>query len=183
MRSIASHAVMRLALALVLVGGCGRVNFDPLSDGGGSGSGTNTDGGSGSIDGGGGSRVCMGGTPSCNSTAGSLSLAGTYQAGNTTRTSGNGMAGTCGGATGNEFTVQLIALQAGTYQFSTAGSQFDTVLYIRDSCTGTELLCADTPGGTEVVVLPMTQSQSIIVAIDGADECGVFQFTAQRAPS
>jgi hypothetical protein len=174
---------MYLALALVLVGACGRVNFDPLSDGGSSGSGSDG-GGSGSGDPDGGMQnpqACMGGTPSCTSTAGSLSQAGVYQAGNTTVQLGNGMSGTCGGATGNEFTIQLVALQAGEYRFSTNGSTFDTVLYVRDACNGTEIVCADTPNATELVTVTLAQAESVIAVVDGAGECGVFQFEARRA--
>lgn len=171
---------MWLAWLLVIASACGRVNFDPLVDASGNG-----DGGSGSgsgSDGGGTGASCMGGNPSCVSTAGSLNLAGTYNASNSTASLGNGQAGSCGGANANEFTVQLIVMAAGTYQFTTAGSSFDTVLYILDACGGSELACSNSGGTAETLAMPLAQGQRIVVVVDGADACGTFQFRAGAAP-
>jgi hypothetical protein len=55
-----------------------------------------------------------------------------------------------------------MAMVAGTYTFSTLGSAIPTALYIRDTCTGTELACDDSK-----VTLALAQGQHVVVFIDG----------------
>jgi len=50
---------------------------------------------------------------------------------------------TCGRGEGPERIVELVVPQESDLVLSTEGSEFDTVLYIREGCDGEELACAD----------------------------------------
>jgi hypothetical protein len=183
---------LRLSLvAILLACGCGRINFDPLGGGGagdgGPSDGKLGDGGGGGIDGTGPGVACVGtATPSCPATAASLNLVGTHMSSGASDNRGDGLAGSCGGAGSHEQTVQFLITQTGTFVFTTRGSNYDTVLYIRDgSCTGPELACNDNFGAsfTSEVSLALTAGQSVIAIVDGANGvCGDFELRAGTNP-
>lgn len=77
--------------------------------------------------------------------------------------------GICGGGSAPERTFGFTAPQAGPYTFTTAGSSFDTVLYVRDgTCNGPELDCDDdglAPQST--VTVNLAANQTVVVFVDG----------------
>lgn len=79
------------------------------------------------------------------------------------------LAGSCGYGASPEETWAYTAGASGDVTFSTAGSAFDTVLYVLDACGGAELACSDDGGGgsTSELVVPMTAGQTVIVVVDG----------------
>ena len=68
---------------------------------------------------------------------------------------------------------------AGLYNISTAGSDFDTLLYVREgTCTGEELACNDDQGDvkTSAVQLRLEANKTIVIVVDGWDtEQGNYQ--------
>lgn len=81
--------------------------------------------------------------------------------------------GSCATTTGGEDVSFLwTAPETGTYTFSTAGSNYDTILYVADSCIGEELDCnddADFNAGvtsSEVIDIFVAEGDSIVVTID-----------------
>lgn len=66
----------------------------------------------------------------------------------------------------------------GSYQIDTAGSGFDTVLYVRQgSCNGIGLACNDQfEGNTSFVSVALTAGQPVVIFVDGyAGASGAFQ--------
>lgn len=170
---IAFHEPVRIAV-LALVAGCGRISFDPLTDGAPGG-----DDGPG-VDGSG--AACMGlGNPTCGT--GGASINGMYTTSNTTVDLANTLAGSCGGADGNELAVQLTVLVAGTYEFSSEFSAFDSVIYVLDTdCGGSEMFCSQIPNQNESFSMSLSQGRQIVVVVDGAsaNECGTVNLTVTR---
>jgi hypothetical protein len=86
-------------------------------------------------------------------------------------TSGVGQyGGSCGGDQAPELTYAFTAPHEGLYQFSTAGSSYDTLLHLRaGSCSGPELDCDDDggPNLTSRIVTPLAEGQTVIVFVDG----------------
>jgi hypothetical protein len=78
------------------------------------------------------------------------------------------LAGSCGGEGEAEIVFSWTAPADGLYEFSTLGSDFDTVLYLRDgSCEGAELACNDDAGGSHsAVVRQLAAGQTVLVVID-----------------
>ncbi|MBX3249072.1 MAG: CAP domain-containing protein [Myxococcales bacterium] len=79
--------------------------------------------------------------------------------------------GSCGGR-GRELVFHWTAPFAGRYVFDTEGSDFDTVLYVRESCDGAELGCNDDVGGGPLhsrLTLDLEACQSVVVYVDGFD--------------
>ncbi len=76
----------------------------------------------------------------------------------------------CGGDTAGDDTLTFTAPQDGVYAFDTAGSDFDTVMFLLDGCGGDEFGCSDDVGSDETshLNLLMTAGQEVIVAVDGA---------------
>ncbi len=76
----------------------------------------------------------------------------------------------CGGDTAGDDTLTFTAPQDGVYAFDTAGSDFDTIMYLLDGCGGDEFGCSDDVGSDETshLNLLMTAGQEVIVAVDGA---------------
>jgi len=85
-------------------------------------------------------------------------------------------AGSCGGAGAGELTLQLDLASFGFYDISTAGSDFDTVVYIRDgSCTTGETTCVDDVlgAGGESFTFGAGHAGTFFVIVDGAsNQCG-----------
>jgi hypothetical protein len=77
--------------------------------------------------------------------------------------------GSCAPTNAPEATYSFTAPADGTYQFDTFGSNFDTVLYLRDStCGGGELVCNDDNGGLQSNVnVFLTTGQTIVIVVDG----------------
>lgn len=78
----------------------------------------------------------------------------------------------CGGA-GGEVIHTWTAPAAGDYRFSTAGSQADTVLHVRDGagCVGDTLACNNDVAdddATSSVLLTLTMGQTVSVVVDSA---------------
>ena len=95
------------------------------------------------------------------------------------RDRGGGVLGdaTCADGAGRaaEATYAFVAPHTGTFFVSTAGSRYDTVLYVRDgSCTGRELACDDDQGGrgTSALQLELDTGQRVVVVVDGFDGAG-----------
>ncbi len=89
-------------------------------------------------------------------------------------TSGDGMLGdaTCsnGGNRGPEETFSFVAANSGKYWFDTIGSDFDTIVYVREHyCTGREIACDDDSGGdgTSRLLVELEAGQEIVVVVDG----------------
>lgn len=163
----------------ILLAACGRVGFEPLDgrSGGGDGSssdGGGDDGGDGGTDGG--TVPCSLGAPTCPRAGGLiLGVGSSLMEGNSIASYGSGMQGSCGGANADEYTLEVTAQQAGTLHVTTADSSFDTVLYVRTSCTGAELACNDDAGGglkTSELSLAVAAGQTVVVVVDGQNQCG-----------
>jgi hypothetical protein len=125
-------------------------------------------------------------SPSCPQVGSTLTIFGTHTSSSTTAGKGSGLTGSCGGANAEEQTEQLLVQQSGTYIFTTRDSTLDTVMYIRDTCNGTELACNDNVSATDhtsQITMPLTAGQSIVVVIDGANgTCGDYTFRAGVNP-
>jgi hypothetical protein len=85
-----------------------------------------------------------------------------------TAASDNTVGGSCGGAFGPDETFTYTAPSDGLYTFSTAGSDFDTVVYVRDAaCNGAELGCNNDSGGaTSALAVPLSAGQDVVVVVD-----------------
>jgi hypothetical protein len=88
---------------------------------------------------------------------------------------GDDEVGTCGG-NGEDWIWEWTAPATAFYTFDTAGSTYDTVLYVRDGdCAGTELACDDDvafPDTTSSVTTLLTAGQTVFVVVDGFSGSG-----------
>jgi len=78
--------------------------------------------------------------------------------------------GSCGGERVGEKVFAWTAPAAGEYQFSTVGSSFDTLLYVRSSCDGGEKQCNDDirDGMTRSrITLSMSECETVAIFVDG----------------
>jgi hypothetical protein len=118
---------------------------------------------------------------SCGSSQSNLFPTGSSTYSGSTSGNGNARSGSCGGANAEEMTFIVSVEGSATYQFDTAGSDFDTVLYVRDGgCDGPELACNDNAGGGphSAVTLALTAGQTVVIVLDGArGVCGNYQLT------
>jgi hypothetical protein len=93
----------------------------------------------------------------------------------------NTLTGSCVDAVGAELVVRFTAAAAGDYQFDTAGSAFDTVLYVRGVCNDaeTELGCSDDDDGalSSRVELALEADQEVYAIIDGHGRVGAWTLT------
>ncbi len=82
----------------------------------------------------------------------------------------NTVFGSCGGDVAGDDTLTFTAPEDGVYAFDTAGSDFDTIMFLLDGCGGDEFGCSDDVGAdpTSHLDLLMTAGQEVIVAVDGA---------------
>lgn len=92
---------------------------------------------------------------------------------------------TCGGGSqySREMAYSFVAPSNGIYKFSTAGSLFDTILYVRETCTGQELGCNDDfMDTTSFLKLSLVEEQEIVVVVDGwSGEFGSFELFVEMA--
>jgi hypothetical protein len=98
---------------------------------------------------------------------------GTAIATGTNAGEGDDFTGSCTqGLYGEDVVYLWTAPEAGTYSFSTAASDYDTVLYVIENCVGSELDCNDdvdfASGDTtsEITDLFIGEGESILVVID-----------------
>jgi hypothetical protein len=79
--------------------------------------------------------------------------------------------GTCGGDAVDEAVFTWVAPSDGDYDFTTDGSDFDTVIYVRDGlCTESELACNDDDESLQGrVIVPLGAGQRVTVVVDGYD--------------
>ena len=72
---------------------------------------------------------------------------------------------------GRDVSLQWTAPSAGTWRFDTAGSDFDTVLHVRDGvCGATSLACSDDVGGgdyTSQLDVTLRSGQVVTAVISG----------------
>jgi hypothetical protein len=107
----------------------------------------------------------------------------------TTVGAGNDLRGTCGGAGAPELAFSWTAPRTARYIFSTAGSSYDTVLYLRNGgCGGAEIRCNDNAGAgiTSRITRDLTAGTRVIVVVDGAGVSAgsfVLNITAREAPT
>lgn len=91
--------------------------------------------------------------------------------------------GSCGGDGAPELVFAWTAPQAGTYTIHTTGSDFDTLLYVRDgSCIGEELGCDDDggPSTQSSLTLKLAAGQDIVIVADGySDNSGTVVLTIE----
>lgn len=91
--------------------------------------------------------------------------------------SGNDLAGSCGGAGGEEIALGWTAPASGSYLVSTAGSDFDTVLYARlPDCRGREVACNDDVDPNTVssaIVLDVTAGETVVLVADAYGSGGL----------
>lgn len=83
---------------------------------------------------------------------------------------GVGRGGGMGGTGANDIAFRFTAPEAGLYEITTDGSDFDTLLSIRAGCDGAELVCNDDVGGgdtTSSVELMLEECQTIVIVVDG----------------
>jgi hypothetical protein len=97
------------------------------------------------------------------------SMVPTVASGNTS-TQQNVTSGACGGEQAGEVSYLFTAPAAASYTFTTQGSSYDTLIYLRDgSCFGPELGCDDDGGGdmTSRVQLMLAAGQDVVLFVDG----------------
>jgi len=99
------------------------------------------------------------------SVTGAAAAAGTTSAGVAHRESG------CGGAAGERL-LAWTAPADGQYSFDTAGTGFDTVLYVLDGCGGDEIACNDDdPAGgvvsSKIENLDLLAGETVVIVVDG----------------
>ena len=103
----------------------------------------------------------------------------------TTAGEDNAAAGTCGGLSSPDYTYTWTAPNAATYAFSTEGSTFDTVAYVRNgpTCGGAEIACNGgdfmTTDGIAIAELAAGQTVNVFVDGDGAAS-GAFTLTVSE---
>jgi len=80
-------------------------------------------------------------------------------------------------------TFSFKAPEAGRFRMSTTGSEFDTILYVRDAnCTGEELACNDDHENerTSRLIVRLEANQSVVVVVDGwGSEQGLFTLSIE----
>ena len=89
---------------------------------------------------------------------------------------GDNFSSTCSAGTGGEEEIfSWYAPASGTYTFSTENSDYDTILYMYDSCVGAELECNDDEDFVNGVTTSkledvfVAQGESVVIVIDGYD--------------
>src|SRR5262245_40267854 len=97
----------------------------------------------------------------------------------------NDYAPTCvGSSSAPDLVYTWTAPAAGSYTFDTAGSQFDTVLEIREYNTNASLGCNDDSGGTlqSTVAVSLAAGQTVLVVVDGyGSGSGPFQLNIRAS--
>ncbi|MCA9652425.1 MAG: PPC domain-containing protein [Myxococcales bacterium] len=91
-------------------------------------------------------------------------------------------AGSCGGLGGPDYSYEWTAPTDAVVRFDTAGSGFDTVLYLLEgSCLGPERVCNDDAGGTAAAASAyLLAGQTVEIVIDGTGAAGDFMLTVEE---
>ncbi len=108
----------------------------------------------------------------CATAAMNVALPGDRFTGSTIGASLN--AGSCGGATAPEAVYQLVLTETSDVFVTTHGSTFDTVIYMRRGCCGTEIACNDNADGRNTSMLNVTglTPGTYDIFVDGAGAAG-----------
>jgi hypothetical protein len=88
-----------------------------------------------------------------------------------------------GGAQAPDFSYRYTAPVTGSYAIDTFGSAFDTLLYVRPSCSGPEIACNDDAGGSlqSQVVVALDRGEEIVIVVDGFGTArGAFNLNVSR---
>ena len=122
--------------------------------------------------------------PACASVCPELTLAGALPISlpETTLGRNDAQQGSCATGTGGaDLTFSFTAPAAGDYTFDTAGSAFDTVVYVLDACGGTEIACNDDVAApsdtTSAATATLAAKQTVVVVVDGDDAAAFGDFT------
>lgn len=96
--------------------------------------------------------------------------------------------GSCGGETAKDVAFQWIAPFTDYFVFDTSGSDFDTALYLLQSCEGEEVACSDDAQGgvTSRIVRRYEAGEQVVVVVDGEtgeDGNAVLNVDAVACPS
>jgi hypothetical protein len=85
-------------------------------------------------------------------------------------TDGSDLSATCGSSSNNvDLVYSWTAPAAATYDFSLAGSGYDTVISLHDGCSGSQHSCNDDFGGTlqSQTSLAMTAGEEVLIRVSG----------------
>ena len=88
----------------------------------------------------------------------------------------------CSDGDDNDVVVQFTAPSDGIYELNTLGSDFDTVLSVRDGCDGEELACDDDISSTGGVLvsrlgLQLDEGETVLAIVDGFNMAGEFELS------
>ncbi len=77
--------------------------------------------------------------------------------------------GSCGGQTAKDVAFQWVAPFTDYFVFDTSGSEFDTALYLLETCTGEELACSDNVQGgvSSRIVRRQEAGEQLVIVVDG----------------
>jgi hypothetical protein len=116
-------------------------------------------------------------TTTCEAGAVTVNAPGGRFAGTTAGSSNN--AGSCGGGAAPEKVFRVVLTAPSDLFVTTHGTGFDTVLYLRDACCGTELACNDNADGRHTSVLTRTGLAAGVydLFVDGATAEDAGDFT------
>lgn len=120
----------------------------------------------------------------CAATATSVPLPGGRFPGMTTGTSAN--AGSCGGGNAPEAVFQIVLTETSDVFVTTHGTKFDTVVYMRRGCCGTEIACNDNADGrnTSVINAVGLSPGTYDIFVDGAGTAsGAFSVDIYASPT
>ncbi|MDX9721041.1 MAG: hypothetical protein RBU37_09840, partial [Myxococcota bacterium] len=85
----------------------------------------------------------------------------------TTVGAGNDFSGSCGGGSAADLAFLWSPPSDGCYIISTTGSDFDTVLYVREQPAATQLACRDLMGTESVTLSTAEAAESYLIFVDG----------------
>jgi hypothetical protein len=93
---------------------------------------------------------------------------------------GNELTGSCGGDSAPDVAFVWTAPTTDTWEISTSGSTFDTILYVFEGgCDADELACNDDVGDdvlTSRVIVSIDRGTTLVIGVDGFDdESGTFR--------
>ena len=91
----------------------------------------------------------------------------------------------CTATTGQDVAFQWTAPSTDNFRIDTFGSDFDTVLYVREDCGGAELVCNNQAGGGDQsqVTLAATAGTTYSIVVDGFGETGNISLAIAPLPS
>ena len=124
-------------------------------------------------------------TPACEAGAVTVNAPGNRFTGVTAGPSGN--AGSCGGGAAPDAVFRVVLTAPSDLFVATHGTPFDTVIYLRNGCCGTELACNDNADGRRTSVLNATNlpAGTYLVFVDGAaaTDAGAFSVDIFISPT